>query len=152
VKGYVFVSDANSKLQMPKEARKTDLYLMHPYILLQIKILNKAQFHFEVAITDTNGRKKRLIWYGATPYAYTKSNLTKQPMYTRIPSNMVLEGVWLNLQFDIPSFVEKCCDDSVFASIDSITINGPCLVRRIFTCKAQVPDSFAFVIEREFGE
>ena len=77
VKGYVFVSDANSKLQMPKDTRKMDLYLLQPYLLLQIKILNKKQFHLEVAVTDNHGRKRRLIWYGASPYAYTKDNISK---------------------------------------------------------------------------
>jgi hypothetical protein len=28
VKGYVFVSDANSKLQIPKDSRKQDLHLI----------------------------------------------------------------------------------------------------------------------------
>jgi len=64
---------------------------------------------------------------------------------------MVLEGVWLNLQFDIQSFVVKCFEGTQFHSIDSLSINGPCLVRRVCTCKAQVPDSFGYVIEREFG-
>jgi len=32
-----------------------------------------------------------------------------------------------------------------------VTIAGTCLVRRIFSSKTQVPDSFPFVLEREFG-
>ena len=72
-------------------------------------------------------------------------------MHARVPSSMILEGVWLNLQFDIQNFVECCFDQSNFRSIDSINVNGSCLVRKIFTCKNQIPDSFPFVIEREFG-
>jgi hypothetical protein len=112
VKGYVFVSDANSKLQLPKDTRKTDLHLLQPYLLLQVKILNKKQFHFEVAFTDTLGSKKRLIFYGAIPFAYTKDNIARQPLHARIPSNMILEGVWLNLQFDIASFVGRCFENT----------------------------------------
>ena len=73
-------------------------------------------------------------------------------MHARVPSSMILEGVWLNLQFDIQNFVECCFDQSNFRSIDSINVNGSCLVRKIFTCKNQIPDSFPFVIEREFGQ
>ena len=65
---------------------------------------------------------------------------------------MVLEGVWLNLQFDLVSFIDRCFENTEFKSIDSISINGPCLIRRVCTCKCQVPDSFGFVIEREFGQ
>ena len=72
-------------------------------------------------------------------------------MHARIPSGMILEGVWLNLQIDIQSFVENCFDATNFRSIDAISVQGPALVRRVFTCKAQMPDSFPYVIEREFG-
>ena len=65
---------------------------------------------------------------------------------------MILEGVWLNLQFDLDSFVEGCFEGSQgFRSIEGISIQGPALVRRVFTCKTQLPDSFPYVIEREFG-
>ena len=72
-------------------------------------------------------------------------------MHARIPSAMILEGVWLNLQFDVQSFVETCFDATNFRSIDAISISGPALVRRVFTSKNQVPDSFPYVLEREFG-
>ena len=64
---------------------------------------------------------------------------------------MILEGVWLNLQFDVKNFVENCFEHTQFRSIDSIHVNGACLVRKVFTSKNQIPDSFPFVIEREFG-
>ena len=72
-------------------------------------------------------------------------------MHARIPSAMILEGVWLNLQIDVQSYVDKCFDATNFRSIDAISIQGPALVRRVFTCKSQIPDSFPYVIEREFG-
>ena len=34
VKGYVYMTDINSKLQMPKDTRKQELYLVQPYLLL----------------------------------------------------------------------------------------------------------------------
>ena len=73
-------------------------------------------------------------------------------MHARIPSGMILEGVWLNLQFDVESFVQNCFEGSSnLRSIDGVTISGPALVRRVFTNKAQLPDSFSYVLEREFG-
>ena len=64
----------------------------------------------------------------------------------------MLQGVWLNLQLDLRSFVENSFEEPhQFKSIDSVMIAGTCLVRRIFTSKTQIPDSFPFVLEREFG-
>jgi hypothetical protein len=65
---------------------------------------------------------------------------------------MLLEGVWLNLQFDILSFVTSCFADVVFKQIDGIVISGALLLRRVATYKAEIPDSFQYVIEKEFGE
>lgn len=66
---------------------------------------------------------------------------------------MILEGVWLNLQFDILTFISQCFEPTFkFRSIDAISLNGACLVRKILTQKNQIPDSFQYVIEREFGE
>jgi hypothetical protein len=60
--------------------------------------------------------------------------------------------MWMNLQFDIASFVEKCFDKVTLKTIDSIEIGGACLIRRVLTTKHQVPDSFPYVIERDYGE
>lgn len=65
---------------------------------------------------------------------------------------MIMEGMWMNLQFDIKSFVDKCFENIRFKSIDSINIGGACLIRKIMTCKSQVPDSFPYVIERDYGD
>ena len=43
-------------------------------------------------------------------------------MHARIPCGMILEGVWLNLQFDLQSFVENCFDATNFRSIDAVLI------------------------------
>jgi len=105
----------------------------------------------EVTFSDQDKAKKRLVFFSGQQYAYSKDNIQKQLMHSRIPTAMILEGVWLNLQFDLQSFIEKCFDATNFRSIDSIMISGPALVRRVFTCKNQVPDSFPYVLEREFG-
>jgi hypothetical protein len=75
------------------------------------------------------------------------------PQNARVPCGMLLEGVWLNLMFDVQSFIMNCFEPNFrFRSIDGITLGGACLVRRIATLKSQIPDSFVYVIEREFGQ
>lgn len=114
-------------------------------------MLDKAHFNIEVTFSDNSKTKKRLIFSGSQQYDYSKDNISRQPLHARIPSAMILEGVWLNLQIDVQSYVENTFEDANFRSIDSVVISGPALVRKVVTCKAQVPDSFPFVIEREFG-
>ena len=41
VKGYVYMTDISSKLQLPKDPRKQELYLLQPYLVVQVKVLNK---------------------------------------------------------------------------------------------------------------
>lgn len=75
------------------------------------------------------------------------------PQNARIPCGLLLENVWLNLMFDVQSFIMNCFEPNFrFRSIDGITLGGHCLVRKIATLKSQIPDSFVYVIEREFGQ
>lgn len=115
--------------------------------------MEKKSFHFEVSLTDTDRQKRRLVFYGAQYYLYSKDNIHRQVTHTRIPTAYIMEDIWMNLQFDFSTFLPKCFGNEVaFASIDSITFGGHCLVRRVLSTKHQVPDSFPYVIEKDFGE
>ena len=151
-KGYVYVTSAQQKWKHPKDDRKIELGLVQPYIMLQCKVLDKKTFHFEVVFTDQDKKRRRLIFYAAQFYTYNKDNIHRMPLHARIPCAMVMEGMWMNLQFDINSFVEKCFDKIKIKTIDAIEIGGACLIRRIMTTKNQMPDSFPYVIERDYGE
>lgn len=119
---------------------------------MQCKILDKKSFQLEILFTDTVGTKRRIYFSGASHFAYSKNNIHKAPLNARIPTSMLLEGVWLNLQFDILSFVASCFKDVVFKQIDGVVVGGALLLRRVATYKAEIPDSFQYVIEKEFGE
>lgn len=69
--------------------------------MFQIKILDKKSFHFEVTFTDSELVKRRVYFSGASDYLYSKANIVKNPHNVRVPCSMILEGVWLNLSFDI---------------------------------------------------
>lgn len=105
----------------------------------------------EVAFSNREGQKRRVIFSGSQHYQYSKDNIARHPTHVRVPIGQVLEGVWLNLQLNIQSFVELCFGRDAFNSIDSITVQGACLLRKVFTSKCQIPDSFPFVLEQEFG-
>lgn len=85
--------------------RTQDLYLIQTNLVLQIKILEKKSFSLEIAFTDTDKVKRRIYFSGATVFNYSKNNIAKAPLNTRVPTSMLLEGVWLNLAFDIETFI-----------------------------------------------
>ena len=151
-KGFVFVMDSNTRLKQPQDTRRKELGIIQPFLIIQCKVLNKQTFHIEVMFTDQDNKKKRLILYASQFYNYGKDNIHRFPLHARIPCGMIMEGMWMNLQIDLRSFVNGCFEKVAFSSIDGIEIGGACLIRRIITTKFQLPDSFPYVIERDFGE
>lgn len=87
---------------------------MQPYVVLQAKILNKLNFHFEVLLSDANRNRRRIVFYGAQPYNYEKDNIYRESFHARVPCGYIVEGIWMNLQFDVQSFAEKCFGDFKF--------------------------------------
>ena len=79
--------------------------------MLQIKVQDKKSFHFEIAFSDQENKRRRLIFYAAQFYTYNKDNIYRQPLHARIPCAYIMEGMWMNLQFDIQSFIDKCFDN-----------------------------------------
>ncbi len=71
-KGYVYITDANTKLMLPGNARTQDLYLLQNHLVLQIKVLDKKSFNLEVTFTDTELIKRRVYFSGASDYHYSK--------------------------------------------------------------------------------
>jgi len=104
-------------------------------VIIQCKVLDKKSFHFEVAFMDEDMKRRRLIFYGAQFYTYSKDNIHRMQLHARIPCAYLMEGLWMNLQFDLNSFVEKCFTGVKFKHIESIQIGGACLVRRVLSTK-----------------
>jgi type IV secretory pathway VirB9-like protein len=73
VKGYVYILDAQARWTAP--GTRKALGLVQPCIVLQLKVMDKKTFHFEVTCTDTTRKKRRLIFYGAQYYLYSKDNI-----------------------------------------------------------------------------
>ncbi len=131
VKGYVYITDQNMKLSLP--GKPQDLFLLQTYLTLQCKILFKQSFNIEVQVTDSDLVKRRLFFSGATDYTYSQPNIVKTIHSVRIPSSLLLEGVWLNLQFDLLSFIQNSFEPFKLRSVDQITIGGACLLRKVYT-------------------
>lgn len=59
--------------------------------------MDKKSFHLEIVFTDTDLNKRRIYFTGAMDFHYSKDNIVRAPLNCRIPTSMILEGVWLNL-------------------------------------------------------
>lgn len=135
--------DQQTRLQLPKDGRRQQLYLVQPYLLLQCKILDKTSFTLEIGFTDENKNKRRLHFFAAQHYCYSRDNIAQSAQAARIPTGLLLENVWLNLQFDLVSFIDQCFSEKIkLRSVDAVTLTGNCLIRKIATCKQPIPDSF----------
>ena len=53
--------------------------MVNPFLLLQMKVLNKKTFHLEVTVgtSDDSNPQKRLVFYGAQPYVPTRDNILR---------------------------------------------------------------------------
>jgi len=139
LKGYAIILKHNSKLCAPSN-RNLNLYLIQPFLVFQILVLDKRYFSLEIAVTDMEGTKRRLYFHNGTQ-VHECAAVTVQPLHAKIEHDLVVEGEWLNLQIDVQSFVEPCFKQANFRSIDNITVCGDCRLRRVFTTKHQLPES-----------
>ena len=104
---------------------KSSLNLMHGFITFQIYLNTTKSFTIEIAISDTNNGKKRILLS-----ACSKEFIINQ-LHCRIPIINIPIGVWINFSIDILSFVSECFKGQSFRAIDSICLSADCKVRRI---------------------
>ena len=104
---------------------KSSLNLMHGFITFQIYLNTTKSFTIEIAISDTNNGKKRILLS-----ACSKEFIINQ-LHCRIPIINIPTGVWINFSIDILSFVSECFKGQSFRAIDSICLSADCKVRRI---------------------
>ena len=111
-------------MQIPSN-EKLSLNLMHGFITFQIYLNTTKSFTIEMAISDTNNGKKRILFS-----ACSKEFIINQ-LHCRIPIINIPTGIWINLSLDILSFVSECFKGQSFRAIDSICLSADCKIRRI---------------------
>jgi hypothetical protein len=111
-------------MQIPNN-EKSSLNLMQGFITFQIYLNTTKSFTIEIAISDTNNGKKRILLS-----ACSKEFIINQ-LHCRIPIINIPTGIWINLSVDILSFVSECFKSQSFRAIDSICLSADCKIRRI---------------------
>ena len=126
LKTYIQVLNigALSKMQIPIN-EKSSLNLIHGFLTFQIYLNSTKSFTIEIAISDNNYGKKRILLS-----ACSKEFIINQ-MHCRIPIINIPTNIWINLSIDILSFVSECFKGQSFRAIDSICLSADCKIRRI---------------------
>ena len=104
---------------------KSSLNLIHGFLTFQIYLNSTKSFTIEIAISDNNYGKKRILLS-----ACSKEFIINQ-MHCRIPIINIPTNIWINLSIDILSFVSECFKGQSFRAIDSICLSADCKIRRI---------------------
>lgn len=126
LRSYIHILNvgALSKMQIPTN-EKTSLNLMHGYLTFQIFLNTTKSFTIEIAISDTNNGKKRILLSACS------KEFVKNQLHCRIPIINIPTGIWINFSVDILSFVGECFKGQSFRAIDSICLSADCKIRRI---------------------
>ena len=137
VKSYVYYLEGEpttTKITLPKDD-KLSLSLIQRYLVLQLYVPLGHSFSLEFGISDVHNSKRRIS------LSSNLREITINPLHARFPLSILRLGVWLDLCLDLISLVEEAFKGQSFRAVESLTISANCRLRRIFTMKAQPPDT-----------
>jgi hypothetical protein len=104
--------------------------------VFQIFIPSGKPLHIEIAVTDQDKTRRRLIFHSGS----AKAGIVLNPLHARIPINSFGRDQWLNLSIDVYAFVHFCFRGVDIKSIDLIQLTSHCHLRRIFTMRSPLLD------------
>ena len=124
--GYIHYlnNGALSKMQIPKD-EKQSLGLFQNYITFQLFLNTTKSFTIEIAVSDSNNNKKRLL------FSACSKEFAINQLHCRIPIINFPLGVWVNLSIDILCFINECFKGQSFRSVDFICLSADCKIRRV---------------------
>lgn len=125
-----------SKMIIPKSKNET-LGILQGYMVFQFYLFQTKNFSIEIAISDTQKVKHRLIFS-----TYLK-DFSINYFTCLIPLGQFPIGIWCNLSIDVLNFVTHCFKEMTFKSIDSVILSASCKVRRIFTMRNKITDGIS---------
>ncbi|XP_071960395.1 protein CFAP20DC-like [Antedon mediterranea] len=137
IKSYCHVVEgatASTKMLLPKDAKQL-LVLIQRFFVIQLYVSLGQDFSVELGICDMSNNKRRIV------LSTSHKEVSVTPLHAKIPLAILKKSVWLNLCFDMVSFVGEAFKGQTFKSLDSITISASCKLRKIFTLKTQPLDN-----------
>eukprot|EP00058_Branchiostoma_floridae_P021174 XP_002606664.1 hypothetical protein BRAFLDRAFT_72565 [Branchiostoma floridae] len=137
VKSYVYTLEGGStttKMHIPKDSKQS-LFLVQRYLVFQIYIPLGQDFSVELGITDLSNNKRRIL------LSTCQREIAATPLHAKIPLTILRKRVWLHLVLDLLSLVGENFRGQTFRALESLTLSANCRIRKVFTMKAQPPDT-----------
>ena len=119
------------KMILPKN-NSTSLGIVQGFMVFQLYLFHLKNFSIEIAISDTQKTKHRLI------FSTHLKDFNLNYFSALIPLGEFPIGVWVNFSVDVLGFVTHCFKGMTFKSIDSVMVSADCKIRRIFTMRGKI--------------
>ena len=99
-------------------------------------IPDNKPIHLEIAVTDQEKAKRRLIFHSGSG----SKGIVINPLHARIPITCFARDCWLNLSIDVFAFAHFCFKGIEIKTIDLIQLTSTCRLRKIFTMRSPISD------------
>ena len=123
-----------SKMQLPQND-KLSLNLTNNYLVFQMVLISPKSFSIEIAITDTNNIKRRLI------FTSSLKEITFTNFHCRIPLLNFPINKWTNFEINVASLTNDCFKNNSLKCIDYIHLSANCKIRKIVSLKNSIFNS-----------
>ncbi|KAJ3188817.1 hypothetical protein HDU85_004531 [Gaertneriomyces sp. JEL0708] len=137
LKGYCFSCEKLGKLSLPKDDKQS-VYLIQPYLCLQVFVPPGQPFAVELCITDLERNHRR--FFLSTAHRDVKVTA----LHVTLPLSSLVRGMWLNFCIDLISLVSDNFRGHSFRSLDTLQIGGTFRLRKVFTLSKRPPDTTGF--------
>ena len=98
------------------------------FLVVQVYVPLSKDFAVELGMTDINNSKRRLM------ISTSFKDLSSTPLHAKLPLNILKRDTWLNLCFDLRSFINEMFPNQTFKSLEEFTISGDLLTFNFFSC------------------
>ena len=95
------------------------------FLVLQVYVPLSKDFAVELVMTDINNSKRRLM------LSTSFKDLSSTPLHAKLPLNILRRDMWLNLCFDLRSFINEMFPNQTFKSLEEFTIGGKFFWKRL---------------------
>jgi len=164
VKSFVLLSEGgpNSKVELPRVARKKGLGLTQHVLALQIMLPSSSAeaFSMELVVLDTERTRRRLV------IASGFRTVVSHPLHAQLPLAAAYDpsfgakedtdhmgmfciprGIWITMCIDLYDLMKKAFQQILFKSLEAIKISGSFKIRKIFTLKVRPEGLFMSALE-----
>lgn len=78
--------------------------MLQPFLVFQIFIPDGKPLHIEIAFSDDQKIKRRLIFHSGT----SSKGIAINPLHARIPIQSFVRKQWANISIDVFAFAHYC--------------------------------------------